>query len=289
MKFSYTWEDVERWRDKSHRRIAALAVQNERQALSFINSVGFCLAAKADGLELPNLWDAVTSAQANLPTANETGEKPRSYYLSYAWEIQSILPNHNSVYYGKLFKRRPSLVSKEFFPYFYALTERSGAKDEHKEEHAQGRLSACAKNIMDALMRHSPMTAKELRIVMMERGKKGVQDFDKAIEELQRKMFVGRIVGTGNSFGAEWAPIVKSFASEVRKSRKISADQARYKLLSKYFENQLVSTINTIHDVFGWQRQTIYHTIGQLVHAGKITTATVAQHGKTNTCYCLIR
>jgi hypothetical protein len=289
MKFSYTWEDVERWRDKSHRRIASLAVQNERQALSFINSVGFCLAAKADGLELPNLWDAVTSAQANLPSANETREKPRSYYLSYAWEIQSILPNHNSVYYGKLFRRRPSLVSKEFFPYFYALTERTGTRDEHREEHAQGRLSPPAKTIMDALMKRSPMTAKELRAAIVVSRVKGADDFDKAIEELQRKMFVGRIVGTGTSFGAEWAPIIKSFASEVRKSRKISAEQARYKLLSKYFENQLVSTINTIHDVFGWQRQNIYHSIGQLVHAGKITTGTVVQHGKSNTCYCLIR
>lgn len=289
MKFLYLREDIERWRDKSHRRTAALAVRNERQALSFINSVGFCLAAKADGLELPNLWDAVTSAQFKAIRFNNEDTPKRSYYLSYAWEIQGILPNHNSVFYGKIFKRRPSLVSKEFFPYFYALTERTGAKDEHKTEHAHGRLSSTAKNIMDVLMKNEPMTAKELRFAISGRGKKSVADFERAIEELQRKMFVARIVGTRNSFGAEWSPIIKCFAAEVRRSRKISTELARFRLLERYFENQLVSTINTIHDVFGWQRQIIYHTIGQLVHAGRITTAAVENNGSTTSCYCLIR
>jgi predicted transcriptional regulator len=264
-------------------------VKSERQALSFINHVGYCLASKSDGLELPNLWDAVTSRHNGSIAENGNGRAQRSYYLSYAWDIRQILPNHNSVYYGKIFKRRPSIVSREFFPYFFALTERTGVRDEYKVEHSQGKLSPLAKSVMDILMKNPPMTAKELRMALSAKGTKSVQGLENAIEELQRKMFVSRVVGSEQSFGAQWAPVVKCFPAEVRKAKTITHDLARYKLLEKYFQNQLISSISSIHKVFGWSRQTIYHTIGQLVHAGAITTATVTRDGKTDTCYCFIR
>lgn len=287
MKLSYSSEDIERWRGRVYRPSEKFAVKNERQALSFIDKVGFCLASKSDGLELPNLWDAVTGGEALRPNRNSNGEAKRSYYLSYAWEIQNILPNHNSIYYGKIFKRRPSLISREYFPYFYALTERTGAKDEYKSEYAQGKLSTAAKSIMDVLMKNPPMSAKQLRSAIAGRGKKNAQGFEKALEELQRKMFISRVVGNGHQFGAEWAPVVKCFPVEVRKAKKISSELARYKLLQKYFQNQLISTIDVVRKVFGWSRQTIYHTIGQLVHAGVITTC-VKVDGKKGTCYCLV-
>lgn len=285
MKRTYSAEDVERWRDRIYRRANSSAVKNERQALAFVNSVGFCLASKSDGLELPNLWDAVLSGQP-VPE-NGNGLAKRNYYLSYAWEIQNVLPNHNSVFYGKIFRRRPSLISREYFPYVYALTERTGDKDEHKTEFAQGKLSASAKNIMDVLMKSGALTAKELRNAVAGKGKKGVQGFEKAMDELQRKMFVTRVVGNRQNFGSEWAPIIKCFPAEVRKAKKISTELACNKLLEKYFQNQLISSIDSIHKVFGWSRQTIYHTIGQLMHAGVITT-TVLLNGKKCCHYCLV-
>jgi hypothetical protein len=284
MKLSYSREEVERWRDKTYRRTARSGITSERQALSFINSVGFCLAAKADGIELPSLWEAVMVGNAQRPHPT----RGRSYYLSYAWEIQSILPNHNSVYYGKIFRRRPSLVSREFFPYFYALTERTGDRDEHHIEHTHGNLSLLAKQIMDTLFTTFPMTTKELKAAVEGKGTRGSEGFEKALDELQRGMFISRVVGSEHQFGAEWAPVIKIFPAEVRRAKKISAEQARYTLLEKYFKNQLVSSVEAIHKVFGWSRQAIYHAIGQLVHAGIITT-TVAPDGNKENLYCLVR
>ena len=43
MKLCYTREQVERWRDRVHRRTPRLAVATPRQALAFINEVGFCM------------------------------------------------------------------------------------------------------------------------------------------------------------------------------------------------------------------------------------------------------
>ncbi len=285
MKLSYTTEDVERWRDRSHRRTPAHAVRTERQVLSFVNSVGFCLAAKADDIELPNLWDALASSK----TANGTGSSAsdRKYYLSYAWEIQTVLPNHNSIFYGKMFRRRPCLISKEYLPYFYALAERTGSKEEYRTEHAEGRLSASANEVMDVLMKRSPLTTKELKVALYGPGKKGGTGLEKGIEELHRKMFITRIIGNGHQFGAVWAPVTKIFPGEVRKAKRITEEQARFKLLQKYFENQLMSSIETIHKVFGWSKREIYQTIGKLINEGVITPL-VAIDGETGKYYCFI-
>jgi predicted transcriptional regulator len=287
MKYSYSIEEVAHWRDKKYRRSPQGIVSNERQALAFIKSVGFCLAANVDGLELPNLWDAVTGTQSFADASGVVQPLKRRYFLSYAWEIQNIIPNHNSVFYGKVFKRRPSLISREFLPYFYALTERTGTKDEYKREYSQGKLTPAAKTIMDVLMKKGSMTTKELRTTLARRSRNGAATVERALEELQRKMFITRVLGNGNHFGAIWAPITKCFPAEVRKAAKISAEEARFKLLEKYFRNQLITSVEAIHNVFGWPRQEIYQTIGKLVNAGFIT-ATVTVDGNRGNNYCLV-
>lgn len=284
MKLAYSSSDVERWRDKTYRRSTSLAVNNERQALAFVNGVGFCLASKFEGMELPNLWDAVTSGDK---ADGRKDDLTRNYYLRYAGQIQNVLPNHTSVYYGKVFKRRPSIVSREYFTYFFALSERTGARDEYKTETAHGKLSVMARAIMDLLMKNPPMTSKELHVAFAGRSKGSIHGFEKGLDELQRKMFITRLVGSDNQFASAWAPVIKCFPAEVRKARKISVELARYKLLEKYVQLQLISSIENIHKVFGWSKKDIFHTLGQLIHAGVITT-TVALDGKKGKHYCLI-
>jgi len=281
-KLAYSSEEVSRWRNKAYRRNGHSSIKNERQALAFINTVGFCLASRSNGIELPNLWDAVVEHDS---TSN--GDT-RQYYLSYAWDIQELIPNHNSVYYGKVFKRKPSIISREFFPYFYALSERTGAGDEYKTEFKQGKLSSVAKDMMDILTKGDPISAKELRSALEQKGRGTENGFDRALDELQRKMFICRVVGERSKFSSQWAPITKCFAAEVRKAKKITFDDARQKLLEKYFENQLVTSIESIQKVFGWSKQTIYHTIGTLIEAGVITVVDLLD-GKKAKCYCLVR
>ncbi len=284
MKLAYTSSDVERWRDRTHRRITRLGINNERQALTFINDVGFCLASKSETLELPNLWDAVASGEG---LGVEKKDSPQAYSFRNGGQIQNVLPNHNSVYFGKLFKRRPSIVSREYFCYFFALSERTGARDEYKTESAQCKLSPVAKAIMDLLMKNLPMTSKELRLALGGKSRSVAQGFEKGLDELQRKMFITRLVGSDNQYASAWAPVTKCFPAEVRKARKISVDVARYKLLEKYFHIQLISSIENIHKVFGWTKGDIFHVLGQLIHAGIVTT-TVELDGKKGRHYCLI-
>ncbi|MEK9137661.1 MAG: hypothetical protein AAB393_11105, partial [Bacteroidota bacterium] len=258
MKFSYSTNEVEAWRDKVHRRTSRLAVKTKHQALQFINTVGFCFAFKADYSESPCLWHAATGRR-NPEMPHHTHHDP---YLSFVWEMKNILPAEKKIYYGKLLRNRPTMVSLEYFPYFYALSRRSGASDEYVREFASGTLSPAAKSIMDALTDSSPQITKGLKLASGLHTKADRKEFDNAIAELQRKMFIVKVAEHYDPFTFEWETVLRRFSKETRAARKISEERAREHILQKYFENQLVGTVVSIQGLFGWEKQDIFRTLG---------------------------
>jgi DNA-binding PadR family transcriptional regulator len=63
-------------------------------------------------------------------------------------------------------------------------------------------------------------------------------------------------------------------------------ETARERILTRYFRNQLVSSVPAIARMFRWDRQSIFHTLGRLVREGIITTG-VKVEGKDHRYYCL--
>ena len=267
MKFSYTSEAVEAWRDKVHRKTSRLAVKSKAQAFRFIQDVGFCFAFKAERSESPCLLHAATGRR-NPEMPQHTHHDP---CMNFVWEMKNILPAEKKVYYGKLLRNRPTMVSLEFFPHFYALSRRSGSPDEHLMEFAKGNLSSTAKAIMDALSDSSPQVTKGLKLASGLHTKADRQEFDKAIAELQRKMFIVKTAEHYDPFTFEWETVLRRFPKETKRSRRISEEQACQKILQKYFENQLVGTVSSIQRLFGWDKQVIFRTLGHLKGAGVIT------------------
>ncbi len=266
MKLSYTHEEVEAWRDKVHHRTRHLAVKTKQGALKFVNHVGFCFAFKAENSESPCLWHAATG-QRNPLMPRHTHHDP---HISFVWEMKNILPAEKKIYYGKLLKSRPTMVSMEYFPYFYALSHRSGSTDEYVREFTGGKLSPAAKSIMDALSDSSPQITKGLKLASGLHTKSDRKEFDKAIAELQRKMFIVKVAEHYDPFSFEWDIVLRRFPKETLRARKISEDHAREKILHKYFENQLVGTVASIQKLFKWEKQEIFRALGHLKSRGII-------------------
>ncbi len=283
MKRNYTWEQIERWRDKVHRRSPRLAVATKRQALRFINDVGFCFAFKSDNSELPCLWHAACGVRDPV-MPKQTHHDP---YISFVWEMKDTLPAERKIYYGKLLKGRPTMVSLEYLPYFFVLAERTGAPDEYLQEFRRGRLSPTAREIMDALMDSWPQVTKGLKLATGKHGKADRADFDKAIAELQTKMFIVKVAEQYDPFTFVWAPLNRTFHREVRKSHRISPENARMEILSRYFAVQLIGTVSSIHRLFGWNKQEIYQTLGLLQQRGIIRTD-VTVEGRDHRYYLFI-
>ncbi len=127
MALEYNAHDVERWRERAHKRSPHHTVSTKRRALNFINTVGFCLVFRADGDEVPSLWHAVHGNPKTVPGRADSA-KSASAFL---WEMKHVLPSERLVYYGKLLMNRPTMLSLDILPYFYALSGRTGDRDEY--------------------------------------------------------------------------------------------------------------------------------------------------------------
>jgi hypothetical protein len=97
-------------------------------------------------------------------------------------------------------------------------------------------------------------------------------------------MFIVKIAEEYEPFSFVWAPFVRSFPAQVRKARRIGVEEARVRLLERYFANQLVGTVTTIQRLFRWSKQEIYHALGQLMHRGSIRTDIIVE-GKDHRYY----
>jgi hypothetical protein len=283
MKLRYTWEEVERWRDRVHRRLPRLAVKSRSEALSFIQAVGYCFAFKADHSELPCLWHAVCGMRDPV-LPRHTHHDPT---ISFVWEMKDRLPADRKIYYGKLLRHRPTMVSLEYLPFFYALSGRMGGKDEYVTEHRHGRISATARAIMEALEDSSPQVTKGLKLATGKHLSEHRTTFDKAIAELQTKMFIVKVDEEDDPFTFVWAPFTGRFPTQVRKARRVTAEDARYAIGKKYFENQLIGSATTVQRLFRWGKREIFRTIARLLDEG-IVTPDVRVEGTHATHYCLI-
>jgi hypothetical protein len=283
MKRSYTWEEIERWRDRVHRRVPRLAVRSKEQALKFINDVGYCFAFKSENSELPCLWHAACGTRDPV-MPRHTHHDP---YISFVWEMKDTLPAEKKIYYGKLLKGRPTMISLEFLPHFFVLAERSGTRDEYLQEFTRGKLSAGAKEIMEALMDSWPQVTKGLKLATGMHSKGDRAAFDKAIAELQTKMFVVKVAEHYEPFTFVWAPLARVFPAEVRRARRITPEAARLKILEQYFANEFVGTVASIQRLFRWTKQEIFQALGGLQQRGTIRTD-IRIEGKDHRYYVLV-
>jgi hypothetical protein len=283
-KRCYTFEQVERWRDRVHRRTPGRAVATKVKALQFIDEVGFCFAFKSENSELPCLWHAACGARSpRVP--RHTHHDP---YISFVWEMKDLLPTERKVYYGKLLLRRPMFVSLEYLPDFCALANRGSARDEYMQEFLRGNLSTLAKSIMDALLDSSPQDTRSLKLATSHFMRTDKLLFEKAITELQTKLFLVKSSEVHEPFSFMWAPIGEMFQKQLRKASKIPPEKARARILDRYFRNQLIASATDIQRLFRWDRQHVYQALGCLAKAGVITTDVVVE-GEPQKYYCLVR
>jgi hypothetical protein len=180
------------------------------------------------------------------------------------------------------------MVSLEYLSYFYVLAGRTGAKDEYMREFMKGELSPSAKAIMDALADSSPQVTKGLRLATGKHAPGDRETFDKAITELQMKMFIVKADELRSPFTFVWAPLRDIFPEQIRKARKISLEVARSRILERYFRNQLIGSVESINNLFGWGKQITYQSLGQLVQEG-IVVPHVKIGGRDGKFYCLVR
>ena len=110
-------DSVESHRDIAWRRLPELAVDSVEEAERFVTSVGIAWTLTDVLTPGPSLYIAVCGRRdANMPT--NVQEAPEA---SAAWVLKDDLARRGRVYYGKVLRKRSTLIARELITPVHAL------------------------------------------------------------------------------------------------------------------------------------------------------------------------
>jgi hypothetical protein len=203
-------------------------VSGERTALAFIDDTGFCAAFTA-GLGVPCLREAIEGRRE--PELPHHIQHDRAIMMT--WNLKDALPARKAVYYGKVIAGRPGFISTKMLPAFLRLRIEPVS---YVKLYERGHLSHCAKLVMDALNRRGPAETKGLKLSSGYAQAKARAQFDRAMRELQEKFLVLKVEERYDPFTYVWDTVAHRWADAVREARALSAREAAYRIVGKYFE-----------------------------------------------------
>lgn len=112
---SLTLKQIEAMRNERYHRRRDLRLTREEDIRHFVNDAGVCLLFPAQGIEMPNVYQAVAGYAKSMTAKHD------DVAISLTWGTKDRSLNQRWWYYGKLLKGKATLVSIDLLPSFYAL------------------------------------------------------------------------------------------------------------------------------------------------------------------------
>jgi hypothetical protein len=285
---SLTLTEIKDRRERRYRRRPELALQTVDDAIAFLNDVGFCFLFPIKSVELPSLWDAVCGRVKPVPNEHHDPHIQKTW----GWKDTSL--DKRWWYYGKLLRKKATLVSLELLPFFYAFSENYGdPANDYLQQYRDGRLSHEAKLIYEALLEHGPQHVIELRRLARLTGQSRKAAFQRALAELQADL---KILPVGIARAGAWRyafiyEIVSRWYPDLpERARPIRRDQARRVLVLRYLDNVVAADRNMIRRVFhvlNWTPVELDRTIVMLLQEGAVREVRVKRLTLLSSCRAL--
>ncbi|HUG33896.1 MAG TPA: crosslink repair DNA glycosylase YcaQ family protein, partial [Anaerolineales bacterium] len=221
---------------------------------------GFVYFWPIKGIDLPNLWTAVAG---NRPVADAHDDPG---HVTWGWKDGAL--NKKIWYYGKILRKKATMISLEIAPYFYALSENYGAPEEdYLVAYEEGRLPQSAKQVYEAILKEGALNSIDLRRAA-KLGNAKDSEFNKALEILQADF---KILPVGVAEAGAWKYshiyeiVPRHFPELPEQARKINEGNARTKLLELYFESVGAAAEGEAGKLFGWKKELMARSISGLV------------------------
>jgi hypothetical protein len=263
-----TKHDVIDRREARYRRRMNLRVTTKEQAVEFVNDVGFAFLFPIQGVEMPSLWDAI--AGRKMPTTN----KHSGYEIERTWGWKDESLDKRVWFYGKVLRHKATLVSLDFLPNFYALSENFGDYEhDYLEEYRIGAMSSEAKQIYEALLKNGALDAVRLRREARLSSEANKPRFEKALTELQTGL---KVLPVGIAPAGAWRyafiyEILPRWYAEVPdRARKIDRGEARTAILDQYLRNVIASPLSSAGRLFGWKSTETQQAAERLAAEGRV-------------------
>src|SRR3989475_6616096 len=247
---------MERVFDRHRERIAARhAVKTADALVRMVDALGFCFAFTSEAAS------SVPAAFDYLDTRSE-GRK-----WEWMWGWKDELAEAKRVYYGKLLIRKPTFVSMKMLPTFYATFGRAGEADDHLDDVRAGRLSEIARRIIEFLAQNGETQTKRMRSALGVSSQEGKLHYAKAIEELQRLMYVARVraVGEGREdYNYTYDLFVHRYPETVRAAASASSADAMTALLARLLDLAGGVSEAKVTKLFDWSEDRVAHAARRL-------------------------
>jgi hypothetical protein len=269
-------EEITELRDQNYHRTPQLALKDSNQACSFINAVGFSFLFPQKGKELPSLWEAINGNSRPIPHRHNDDA------LRLAWSWKDVLPLERKLYYGKYIHRKPTLISLDLLPAFYALSDNFGGLDDYLDSYAMGKMSEEAKRIYEVLLELGPSPTGALRRQSGLFGQQNSSRFDRAITELQSGFW---IVKCGISDANRWEYsyvydlLPRWLPEQVERGVAMSSRQGMEEIVTRYIKTVVVSKPELIARLFQWPVERLERVLHHAKEAGRIVEVEVAEDG----------
>jgi len=271
-----THEWIARQREYNYHRTPDRRVQTPETALTFVEEIGFCHFWPIKGAELPNLFHAIAGRVRPVPMKHDDPD------ISKCWRWKDEALGERQWYYGKLLRRRATLISLELLPSFYACSETLDDPDDYLEEYRAGMMTAEAKWIYEAILEHGPLDTIRLRRLSKMSARSAKSRFDRALVELQvgLKVLPIGVATTGAwryAFTHEILP--RHFPELPEQASGIRRSQAQRTLVARYLDNVVATDRKMIARVFhvlGWTSSELEKTIDALLNEGLVQEMAVS-------------
>lgn len=237
-------------REVRYRRRMNLRVMNQPQAVEFVNDVGFSFLFPIQKVELPSLWDAIAGRVV------KTSPQHKGYEIERTWGWKDESLDKKWWYYGKLIRDKATLVSLDFLPNFYALSENFGDYEhDYLEEYKTGQLTSEARQVYEALLKNGALDAVRLRREAHLSTDANKGRFDKALTDLQTGL---KVLPVGIAPVGAWRYafiyeiLPRWFPQIPVRAQQIGRVEARRRILDQYLRSVVFSTVPIAARLFRW-------------------------------------
>jgi hypothetical protein len=275
MSESLSQEWVSSQREARYHRTPSLRLQTVEEARSFVEEVGFCHFWPIKDVEMPNLFHAIAGRVRPVPMKHNDPDMTKCW----GWKDRSL--GQRWWYYGKMLRRKATLISLQMLPYFYACSENFGDLDDYLEEYRAGTLTVEARQIYEALLEHGPLNTVRLRREARMSAESAKARFERALTELQVGL---KVLPVGVAEAGAWRYafvydiVQRHFPDLPEKARQIKRSKARRALVLRYIDNVVAADRAMIRRVFyvlNWTIRELDRTVAALTQEGVVREANV--------------
>lgn len=259
-----TKQALSKYRADTFRTAPGSRLTSAEQAVSFVNQRGFVMFWPVKEIVMPSLWAAVAG---NRPVADGHDDPG---HVTWGWKDNLL--GKRRWYYGRVLRKRNTMISLAMLPAFYALSPNYG--DIHEDyliEYEQGQLTLGAKLVYEALLREGPLDSLALRKAARLTGNDS--EFNRALEVLQ---ITFRVCPVGVSQAGAWHYafiydiVARHFPDLQEQARPLSEYEARRALIAAYFQSVGAAREKDVQRLFGWPLPVVQRELAKLVDQGNL-------------------